>query len=66
MNWKMFLGGLALIVGAFLIRRFDRWFYSKINAEVGSYNYFEWIKDKIVSIFMVIIGLIVILASFAP
>jgi len=66
MNWGMFFWGLGLIVGAFLIRRFDRWFYGRHDAEIGSYNYFRWLKDKIITVFMVIMGLIIILVSFAP
>jgi len=65
MNWGMFFGGIAMIVSAFLLHRIDVWAYGKDGEERDTYNFLQKVKDKIISIVLVIMGLILILASFA-
>lgn len=65
MHWGEFFGGISIIAVAFLLRKLDFWVYGQDSQEWGTYNYLQKLKGKTTSIMFFILGLIVLLASFA-
>jgi len=60
----MFFGGVAIILIAVFFRFLSIWVYGKDGEDNGDYNYYKRIGNKVFVIGFILIGLLVIIASF--
>ncbi len=65
MNWAIFAGGAGMIIYSFLLRRVDIWVYGKDGEETHEYNRPKKLRDKIIRVMFIIMGVFLILVSFA-
>jgi hypothetical protein len=63
MDWKMFLGGVSMLLLAAFIRVMSKWAYSKESDYGEDYTYYRRLPDRAAVIIFSIVGLIVIFVA---